>query len=240
MRLAWPLAAVLLVGCARTTPAESPGKGATKNLGAGTFAEPILRCGPRDSYHYVAREFQCTDGHNPFAGELQAAAKARQGGRKHPGGHIVDLYQVPCAGGEVTVYVDMYGCPEQAAALEQGPSPDFVKATEAFDEGNFPEAVRRCMAVVDQEKSSRDVVECVALTPAAMALDGGEPQALRLVGGFCSKMPTGDQQKIRVQYVEQVARWVFRGGKRRISPEEFRMLVGRLATACGVNDAQGA
>ncbi len=115
-----------------------------------------------------------------------------------------------------------------------------MKATDAFDEGNFPEAVRHCMAVLDQEKSSKDVVECVALTPAAMALDGGEPQALKLVGGVCSKMPTGDQQKIRVQYVEQVARWLFRGGKRRISPEEFRSLVGRLATACGVNDAQGA
>lgn len=241
MRLSWLLAAALLSGCARTAPAEPPKGGAAgKNLGAGTFAQPIQRCGPRDSYHYVARDFQCGDGTNPFAGQLQEAARARQGAREHPGGHVIDLYRVPCAGGDVTVYVDMYGCPEQEARLAGGPSPGLKRATQAFDGGDFPEAVRECMAVVDQNAPDQDAVECLAITPAAMALSGGEPQALKLVGGFCSKLPTGEQQKIRVHFVEQVARWVFRGSKGRLSRAEFGAIVGRFATACGVNDAQGA
>ena len=241
MRAGWPLLALLLAGCTRNAPPPgSPQAAASGNQGPGTFAQPIVRCGPRDSYHYVAREFRCSDGQNPFGGELERAARSRQGGRQHPGGHIVDLYQVPCTGGDVTVYVDMYGCPEQQVALDRGPSPEFKAATEAFDEGNFPESVRQCMEIVDRETVDRNTIECLALTPAAMALSGGEPQALKLVGGFCSKLPTGGQQKVRIQHVEQIARWVFRGAKGRISKEEFRKLVGRFATACGVNDDQGA
>lgn len=240
MRLAWLLLALPLAGCARSTPAAGPEKTAGKNQGAGTFAQPIARCGPRDSYHYVAREFQCSDGKNPFQGQLQEAAKARQGGRPHPNGHVVDLYQVPCAGGDVTVYVDMYGCPEQQASLEAGPSPEFIRAVESFDEGNFPEAVRACMEVIDRAQADRNTLECLALTPAAMALSGGEPQALKLVGGFCSKLPTGAQQKLRVHHVEEIARWIFRGTKGKISRQEFRSIVTRFATACGVNDDQGA
>lgn len=240
MRLAWLLLLAPLAGCTRSTPAAGPDKSSSTNQGPGTFAQPIQRCGPRDSYQYVARDFQCKDGKNPFQGQLQEAAKARQGGRKHPSGHIVDLYLVPCTEGDVTVYVDMYGCPEQQANLEAGPSPEFKQAVEAFDEGNFPDAVRSCMQVLDRENVDRNTLECLALTPAAMALSGGEPQALKLVGGFCSKLPTGDQQKIRVHHVEQIARWLFRGTKGRITKQEFRNIVTRFATACGVNDDQGA
>ncbi|MCS6900668.1 MAG: hypothetical protein RMJ98_13660 [Myxococcales bacterium] len=241
MRLSWLFPAMLLAGCAHRVSAEPPKGGAEgKNLGAGTFAQPIQRCGPHDSYYYVAREFQCSDGTNPFAGQLQEAARARQGAREHPGGHFVDLYRVPCSSGDVIVYVDMYGCPEQEAEIVGGPSPGLKRAIQAFDGGDFPEAVRECMAVVDQHVSNKDMVECLAITPAAMILSGGEPQALKLVGGFCSKLPTGEHQQIRVRFVDQVVRWVFRGSKGRLSRAELSVIVGRFATACGVNDAQGA
>jgi hypothetical protein len=232
---------LLLVGCARPQATQAPTAAASGNLGAGTLTQPIGRCGPRDSYRYVAEGFRCSDGTNPFRGQLEEAARARQGSRKGAqGGHIIDLYQVPCAGGEVTVYVDMYQCPEQEAALERGPDPSLLQAIQALDGGDFPEVVRRCMEVVNRPEVDGSTVECLAITPAAMALSGGETEALKLTGGFCSKLPSNDQQKLRRQHVEQIARWVFRGAKGRISRQEFRALMGRFATACGVNDEQGA
>ena len=33
-------------------------------------------------------------------------------------GHVIDLYIVPCPSGEVSVYVDMYGCPEMQQRLD--------------------------------------------------------------------------------------------------------------------------
>lgn len=72
-----------------------------------------MRCGPKDSYAYVANEFKCADGSNPFAGNLGAAQKSRRGNvGANASGHIIDLYVVPCPEGEREVFVDMYGCNE--------------------------------------------------------------------------------------------------------------------------------
>lgn len=74
--------------------------------------QPVAACGTRGSYRYVASEYKCTDGGNPFAGNANAARDSRKG---NVGGNafIIDLYVVPCAGGDEKVYVDMYaGCPE--------------------------------------------------------------------------------------------------------------------------------
>ena len=69
-------------------------------------------CGPRESYDYVARVFQCPGGGNPFNGNSVAARQARVGSvGANAAGHIVDLYRVPCPRGPVEVYVDMYQCP---------------------------------------------------------------------------------------------------------------------------------
>lgn len=73
---------------------------------------PVGRCGPRDSYRYIASEFRCPDGSNPLNGDLRAGHDARLGNvGENSSGHIIDLYQIPCAGGAQRVYVDMYICP---------------------------------------------------------------------------------------------------------------------------------
>ena len=77
-----------------------------------------MACGPRDSYRYVAAEFRCPDGSNPLGGDEMAGRNARTGNvGANQTGHIIDLYQVPCATGPVDVFVDMYGCPEMEATL---------------------------------------------------------------------------------------------------------------------------
>jgi hypothetical protein len=74
---------------------------------------PVVRCGPRDSYVYVASEFRCADGTNPLAGDRRAAARTRKGNAgRNSRGHVVDIYLVPCPEGPRRVFVSMYGCPE--------------------------------------------------------------------------------------------------------------------------------
>ena len=73
---------------------------------------PVMRCGPVESYVYVASEFRCADGTNPLGGDPRAGAAARVGNvGPNSTGHIIDLYRVPCSEGPRDVYVDMYGCP---------------------------------------------------------------------------------------------------------------------------------
>lgn len=253
MRLAPCLALTLLLGCTRAKPPVDPAAGGTPGgkvasdeakakKSAGTFAEPITRCGPRDSYAYVAREFRCTDGSNPFKGELQAAAQSRLGSRSHPNGHIVDAYKVPCAGGDETVYVDMYGCAEAQEMLENKPSPQFKAAAEAFDQGDFAQAVRTCLEIIEGDKVDQNVVRCLTMAPAAMALSGGERHAMRLTEGFCSKMTNPNNgEKVRRDHVGEIARWLARGARGRLSREDFEALVARFAGVCGlIREGQGA
>lgn len=84
-----------------------------------TQEDPVMACGPRDSYAFVAGELQCPEGGNPLGGDAQAGAAARVGNvGANSTGHIIDLYRVPCGSGPVDVYVDMYGCPEMAQMLQ--------------------------------------------------------------------------------------------------------------------------
>lgn len=111
------------------------GGGVTGLIG-GDRDHPVPTCGARESYLYVARDFQCPGGGNPLgraaalgarsAGDLEAAllqagAGARRGNvGPHPHGperdpmadaHIVDQYEVQCGSGPVQVYVCLYHCP---------------------------------------------------------------------------------------------------------------------------------
>ena len=114
-------------------------------------------------------------------------------------------------------------------------------ATESFDRGDYRGAVKACLAVLEAGKATADAVECLALTPAAMMLSGADEGGLKLVGAFCGKAASApDGVALRKQHVMQVARWLARGGRGRISREQFRGLVDQVATACGVNDGQGA
>lgn len=94
-----------------------PGPVVTKPVEVNTKETPVLRCGAKDSYAYVASEFKCPDGGNPLGGDLMAGAKSRVGNvGANSTGHIIDLYEVPCASGPQRVYVDMYGCPKKGGA----------------------------------------------------------------------------------------------------------------------------
>jgi hypothetical protein len=74
---------------------------------------PVKRCGPQDSYYYVATVFHCDDGSNPFHGDVEAGRQARlRNVGANRSGHIIDLYEVPCPEGPRSIYVDMYGCTE--------------------------------------------------------------------------------------------------------------------------------
>lgn len=84
-----------------------------------TQEDPVGACGPRDSYAFVAGEFQCPEGGNPLGGDPGAGGAARVGNvGANSTGHIIDLYRVPCGSGPVDVYVDMYGCPEMSQMLQ--------------------------------------------------------------------------------------------------------------------------
>jgi tetratricopeptide (TPR) repeat protein len=74
-----------------------------------------MRCGPEDSYAFVAAIFRCPDGTNPLGGSRQAAMLARRGnvGENRHHNSIIDVYEVPCVGGAEKVYVDMNACPDQ-------------------------------------------------------------------------------------------------------------------------------
>jgi hypothetical protein len=75
-----------------------------------TKGTPVPTCGEQGSYRYVASEFACHDGTNPFHGDAHAASDARQGNvGANPDGHIIDLYVVPCPEGQQRVFVDEYG-----------------------------------------------------------------------------------------------------------------------------------
>lgn len=103
-------------GCASVEAAEPAGSGplVTARLrgAGGSPARPIERCGPRESYDWLANRFRCPgDGENPFGGNWRAAASHRLGSAEAAHrGHIVDVYGVPCDRTRVQVYVDMYSC----------------------------------------------------------------------------------------------------------------------------------
>jgi len=100
------------------TGTQSSGSG-TSQVGL-TFENPLKHCGALESYTAVAR-YQCDDGSTPLGGDPQAGQMARRGSsRSHAppsptdimNSHIVDMYEVPCQTGPVTLYVCLYHCPD--------------------------------------------------------------------------------------------------------------------------------
>jgi hypothetical protein len=107
--MAAPPPSVTTLATAPTPPPPPPPSGPVE---VNDKEHPVMRCGAKDSYYYVATEFKCADGSNPLGGETMAGAKARVGNvGANSTGHIIDLYEVPCPEGAKRVYVDMYGCP---------------------------------------------------------------------------------------------------------------------------------
>lgn len=247
-----------LVGCARrgepgpVRPPE-PGPAADKLFddrrvhspvggAAGTAEAPIPRCGARDSYRYVADEFRCPGGGNPFAGDPGAAARARAGSLgPRPDGHMIDVYEVPCPSGKVDVFIDMYGCPEMQAELVRDVElKDPLELDVHFAAGRYDEVRARC-AALDEAGAALSVYHCGIFMP-ALLLRAGEPErAVAAAGSVCQGYPpSGPRSTIRVEalvaIVHAIARmWAadkvpHQEGSRRLAD-----LVPRLLGACGVD-----
>ena len=125
------LLAVLLSACATVgepQPSSTKPTGArpaTTDRNGRSKANPYFACGASTSYFLVASVFRCSDGSNPFHGDLRAAAQSRRGSiGPHQAttdgdifnSHIVDQYSVPCPDGPQEIFVCMYHC-------EDGKSP---------------------------------------------------------------------------------------------------------------------
>lgn len=106
---------------ATTAPAAAPASAAARRPAVRPGADkehPVPRCGPQDSYAFVAST-TCADGSTPLRGDARAGAEARQGNvGENSTGHIIDLYVVDCPEGPVEIFVDMYGCPAYDAQLK--------------------------------------------------------------------------------------------------------------------------
>lgn len=122
---------ILPSACA-TTGAPPPSASLASGSGQGSEgagrskANPYFACGARTSYLLVASVFRCSDGSNPFHGDLRAAAQSRQGnvGPHLPiangdfvNSHIVDQYSVPCPAGPEQIFVCMYHCEDGQSPL---------------------------------------------------------------------------------------------------------------------------
>jgi hypothetical protein len=114
--------ALLLVaasGCgARASSASRPNPSPVETqrgpIGSGrSISEAVQAChalSPRTDYAYIA-SYRCLDGAVPLGGDLSRGQAARLGNvGAGPDGHIVDLYEIPCAT-PVRVFVDAYHCP---------------------------------------------------------------------------------------------------------------------------------
>lgn len=124
---------------------------------------PVLRCGPRDSYGFVAGVYRCADGSNPLGGNIGAGGAARRGNvgpnSQH---HIIDLYEVPCASGAEKVYVDMYGCPDEP---KRQASPEGLRIND-----DLPPAVESLMREALDLAGDDKNAEAIAKIQQALAL----------------------------------------------------------------------
>ena len=96
------LVTVVVVACATVGPARYP-----DGVAPGTDAQhPLRACGGVAGSHLVATSTRCRDGSTPLHGDPRRALDGRVGVTDGPDGHDVQMYDVPCPGGMVRVYVD--------------------------------------------------------------------------------------------------------------------------------------
>jgi hypothetical protein len=192
----WLALGLVLAGCGGSGKgADEPGSEPAATSG-GSLEQPIATCGPMDSYEFVANRFQCPNGPNPFRGDPKRAAESRRGSSTSPKtGHPIDVYEVPCASGNVEVYVDLYSCPEYAErlrAVEQG-SAQGEALTAAFQQGKFAEVIEHCSGLGEEAKPDEEAW-CLALVPAALHAQKRDSEAFDAIGAHCSRMPPASEQ----------------------------------------------
>jgi hypothetical protein len=198
----WWIAA-FLVGCGGSGAREAASPEA--KTASGTAEDPVVTCGPQESYAYVA-QYRCPDGSKPFAGDLSRAADSRAGSlpsKKNE--HIIDLYEVPCASGIVPVHVDLYGCEEYERRLKLVDSPGTAQLKGAFSAGQFAEVLANCPAPEDESVPNDTRTWCLAMVPASLHALGRHPDALSRIAKVCALMPpAGPKSASRASYLAMI------------------------------------
>lgn len=210
------------------------------NVPGTSLTTPVVRCGPDESYHYVADEFRCPSGENPFGGDTDAARKSRRGSGENPrNGHVVDVYRVPCESGDVNLFVDLYGCATYekrlVSAAEQ--SQRVVSLMARYEALDFRGVAEHC-AHPDDDMVAAEATECMTLLPASLVMLGRPDVSLGLMKELCSNMPEPSSlSDIRTHVVIRTLAFVDRGRDLSGEPlgaEEGAELLAAFATVCSV------
>ncbi len=245
-------AALLVVACGAENAkqrevASKPGAGAAHAAGAkaagplpgSTLEAPIVLCGPRESYRYVADEFQCPRGGNPLRGSMEQAQQARLGALDHPtNGHIVDVYRVPCPGGNVDVFVDMYGCEEYESQLEHtAPSAPVQRLIARYEQEDYSGVIDQCDKSAEELEADESMY-CMVLVPASFFVVGRAGAAVGVLHDLCSRLPrpsslSDARANLVVQVTSAVARTAEKHGES-IGTEEGAQIVSAFARACEI------
>lgn len=222
----------LLTACGggAAPPAAAPAERAEPGRSA---EAPALTCGPAESYAYVASRFRCADGSNPLGGTAP---------RPHSS-HVLDIYDVPCPGGAVPVYVDMYGCREYEEQLRQ--SEEGSEAGNAlkarFRGGDYPGVLARCQELT-KEAPADERTWCMVLAPAALYAQQRAEASLSAVDEVCSRMHVASASSdARAQYLALTTLAfgsLMHEGKIELTDEQRGALMESWLRACEVPSAQ--
>jgi hypothetical protein len=239
------LAALVCACGGGTTPEAASAASGPKATELGRSAEqPVVTCGPEQSYAYVASRFQCPSGTNPLGGDVDRGRSARRGAIPSPhNAHILDVYDVPCSSGNVAVYVDMYGCPEYEEMLresEQGsPAANELKAN--FQAGDFAGVVTHCRGL-GVGAANDEGTWCRVLVPAALYAQLRKSDSLAAVTEACSGLHEATAHSdARAQYLAMTTSAfavLTSAGKLQLTDEQREALVQSWLNACNVPAAQ--
>lgn len=114
---------LLLVACGGGAPRAETSASASSGRSGATPEEAVQLChdqgGPqRTDYAFVA-SYRCPDESVPLGFDPERGAAARLGNvGQGPDGHILDLYEVPCSGRPVRIYVDGYHCADRSVDID--------------------------------------------------------------------------------------------------------------------------
>ncbi len=228
---------VLLCGCAS---AESQAQDPKPAEPVGSRPElAVPTCGPEQSYAYVSRRYRCPDGSNPLNGEVEAARQARYRTLPAPrSDHILDVYRVPCAGGDQEVFVDMYSCQEMENILARAraASPLTNRVLAEFSSANYVGVLALCEPVRSgQFSTGEDFAVCGTLEPAALTLLGEQRAAVSRLVGYCKNM--AKKSSLRLDFVAHSLGAVMSGlaqeGKK-VSEQELVGILQNFSDACSV------
>ena len=176
-----------LLACGGQKPAESAAGGAERGHSA---EAPVVTCGPRESYAYVASHLRCPDGSDPLGGDASRAQRARRNSLPAPhGSHILDLYEVKCEGGVVDMYVDMYGCPEYVNQLQETDegTPEGNALKKSFESGDLEGVLAQCQTLAPDAPAD-ERVWCMAFVPASLYALKRDTEALAAITATCSRL----------------------------------------------------